>query len=266
MSIKSTLWERFKTSRTLDDCPIYDMHGHWGSFSGISMPASQFDIAKKLLLQSGVKRLVICHHHSLHSPDIGNAANIASVQQLPEILRAYMAINPNYPEVIEKDLAEYDSYPDVFVGFKMLSGYHRISVDDPRYQPVWEMANDRKLPVLLHTWKGCPYNGYEPVRKVLEKYPDAKTMLGHSLFDDWDIAAELGANFPNCYLELTAASQIRGAIETMMKTVTSEKIIYGTDFPWFNQPYCIGTILGADITDEDRRNILYRNAMRILGE
>jgi predicted TIM-barrel fold metal-dependent hydrolase len=52
----------------------------------------------------------------------------------------------------------------------------------------------------------------------------------------------------------------------MMKKVTSEKIIYGTDFPWFSQPYCIGTVLGADITDEDRRNILYRNAMRILGE
>jgi predicted TIM-barrel fold metal-dependent hydrolase len=90
--------------------------------------------------------------------------------------------------------------------------------------------------------------------------------LGHSIFDDWDHAAELAADFPNCYLELTAASLVRGAIEQMMKRVSSEKIIYGTDFPWFSEPYCTGTILGADITDDDRRNILYRNAMKILGE
>ena len=266
MSTTTTLWEQFVANRTVQDCPIYDMHGHWGSTPGICLPAAQFDTAKTLLSQSGITRLVICHHHSLFSPDSGNVTNVEAVRALPHVLRAYMGINPNYPEVIAQDLAEYDSYPDVYVGFKMLADYHRIAVDEVPYRPVWEMANTRGLPVLLHTWGQSPYDGYEPVKHVLQRYPHAQVLLGHSLFGEWDRAAELAAHFANCYVELTAASLERGSLERMLQGVGSEKVVFGTDFPWFNEPYCIGTILGADITDEDRRNIFYRNAQRILGE
>lgn len=266
MTTGPSLWEGFQANRIVADCPIYDMHGHWGSTPGIALPAARFDTAKSLLLQSGIARLIICHHHSLFSPDAGNATNVAAVRGLPEVLRAYMGINPNYPEIITRDLAEFDQYPDVYVGFKMLADYHRISIADSPYRPVWEMANDRRLPVLLHTWGSSPYDGYEPVKRVLQRYPNARVLLGHSIFGEWDRAAQLAASFANCYVELTAASLVRGALERMIEGVGSEKIVFGTDFPWFNEPYCIGTILGADITDEDRRNIFYRNARRILGE
>jgi len=266
MKTTPSLWEQFQAQRALMDCPIYDMHGHWGSVAGIGLPAAQFATAQRLLAQSGVKRLVICHHHSLFAPDVGNAANVEAVRSLPGVLRAYMGINPNYPEVIERDLADYDAYPEVYVGFKLLADYHRVGVDDPRNTPVWEMADARGLPVLLHTWANSPYNGHEPVKRVLECYPNARVLLGHSLFDQWDQAAELAFTHPNCYLELTAASIERGAMEQMLQRVGADKLIFGTDFPWFSYPYCIGAILGADMTDEDRRNILYRNARRLLGE
>ncbi len=44
----------------------------------------------------------------------------------------------------------------------------------------------------------------------------------------------------------------------------STRIVFGADAPWFNHHYYIGSLLGADITDEDRRNICYRNAERLL--
>ncbi|NLO74620.1 MAG: amidohydrolase family protein [candidate division WS1 bacterium] len=266
MGSPTTLWEQFCSQPIVEDCPLYDMHGHWGSTTGICLPAAQFETARRLLERSGVKRLVICHHHALFSPEAGNATNVAAVRQLPEILRAYLAINPNYPELMAQDLADYDRYPEVYVGLKMLADYHRIAVDAPDAAPAWEMANARGLLVLLHTWGGSRYDGYEQVKSVLERYPNAKVLLGHSLFGEWEHAAELAADYPNCYLELTAASLERGGMETMLRGVGSEKLVFGTDFPWFGYPYCVGTILGANMTDENRRNILYRNAQRLLGE
>lgn len=266
MSSTGTLWEQFQASQTVADCPIYDMHGHWGSTPGICLPAAQFATARDLLARSGIERLVICHHHSLFSPDAGNVTNIDAVRALPGVLRAYMGVNPNYPDVIAQDLASYDDCPDVFVGFKMLADYHRVGVDESPYRPVWELANARRLPVLLHTWGGSQYDGYDPVKRVLQRYPNAQVLLGHSIFGDWKRAAQLAAHFTGCYVELTAASLIRGALEEMLATVGSEKVVFGTDFPWFSEAYCLGTVLGADITDDDRRNILYRNARKILGE
>ena len=43
-------------------------------------------------------------------------------------------------------------------------------------------------------------------------------------------------------------------------------MLFGTDLPWFSPLHGIGCVLSAEITDEDRRNILYRNAEKLLAE
>jgi len=50
----------------------------------------------------------------------------------------------------------------------------------------------------------------------------------------------------------------------MVEGAGSEKMLYGTDLPWFDPHYVIGCILFARIDDEDRHNILHRNAERLL--
>jgi len=57
----------------------------------------------------------------------------------------------------------------------------------------------------------------------------------------------------------------RGVIEKFVDRAGSEKIIFGTDTPWFNHHNYIGALLGAEISDDDRRNILYRNAEKLLA-
>lgn len=260
------LWERFKANRILPDCPIYDMHGHWGSTLGIALPAADEAVAHTLLRQMGVARLVFCHHHTLYTPDIGNDASIAAVRKMPDVLRAYMGINPNYPEEIEKDLARFDDYPDVFVGFKFLAGYHRIALEDERNRPAWEFANARKLPVLMHTWGGSVVDGPNNVRKIAERYPDIPLLCGHSFYGDWDQAIELAKTFPNLHLELTAVLIERGHFEILYDALGPQKLVFGTDFPWFSHSHSLGVLLGSGINEEDCRTILYRNARRILGE
>ncbi len=262
----NNLRQRFFVEGRLDDCPIYDLHGHWGPHNAIHMPAGDPQRARELLLQANVKLLVCCHHSTLFTPDIGNQANIEAVRMMPDLLRAYMGINPNYPDVVAADLATYDDYPDVFVGFKLLGDYHKISVADDRNRPVWEFADAKRLPLLLHTWGGSPYDGYEAVRSVAERYPNTTIICGHSIHGDWHKAVELARNFPNIYLELTAVPDERGPVELLLEVVGSRRIIFGTDFPWFSHYYYIGALLGSGAGDEALRDILYRNARRILGE
>jgi len=59
---------------------------------------------------------------------------------------------------------------------------------------------------------------------------------------------------------------VRGVIEAFVEAVGSERILFGTDLPWFDPHYGIGCILMSRITDDDRRNILHRNAERLYGE
>ncbi|MHB1001477.1 MAG: amidohydrolase family protein [Armatimonadota bacterium] len=258
------LAEAFMRDGKVPDCPIYDMHGHWGPFAGIYLPAASLDTAYELMERSGVALLVFCHHSTLFCPDIGNSANIEAVRDRPDILRAYCGLNPNYPEAIRRDVESFERYPDVFVGFKMLSDYHGKPIDDDAYRPAWEYANSRHLPILQHTWNGSAFSNAQKLEWAADKYPDVNILMGHSLHDDWETAGKLARDYPNLYAELTAVLDSRGGFETLIETAGSGKLIFGTDFPWFSYPYYIGSLIGTGAGEQEMRDILYRNARKIL--
>jgi predicted TIM-barrel fold metal-dependent hydrolase len=103
--------------------------------------------------------------------------------------------------------------------------------------------------------------------EVAQKYPNAKFFLGHSLYGNWEYAERLVKETNNnVWLELTAIPGERKNIEMLVEKVGSERILFGTDLPWFDEFQGIGGVLSADISDDDKRNILCRNAETILGK
>jgi len=261
---KSNLIKEFFEKGKSGDCPVYDLHGHMGPFYGAYMPYPEPEEMVKMMDRAGVRMLVFCHHATLMTT-AGNKPNIEAVRKFPDRLRAYCAVNPNFPEMLSEDLESFDEHRDVYVGFKFLADYHCVPVNDVRYEPAWKFADDRNLLMLLHTWGGSSFDDAEIVRKAVEKYKNVKVLLGHSCHGDWDGAIKLVKDFPNVYLELTAVLDDRGILEKFVEEAGSERIIFGTDFPWFSHHYYIGCVLSADITDEDRHNILHRNAEKLLS-
>ena len=87
-------------------CPIYDMHGHMGTFHSIYFPRAEAADMIRTMDECGVRMLVFSHHHALFAPDVGNVPAVEAVRRYPDRLRAYCALNANYPEQLEVALAE----------------------------------------------------------------------------------------------------------------------------------------------------------------
>ncbi len=264
MSAALSLRDDFFLHGRLEHCPVIDLHGHMGPLQGARLPRCTPEAMISAMDRAGVLMTVFCHHDTLMTPDIGNQPNIDAVRRFPGRFRAYCGVNPNYPGTVEQDVGAFDRHRDVFVGFKFLADYHHIPITDPRYEPAWRKADADGLLVLLHTWGGSRYDGPDLVRSCAELYPNARILMGHSCHGQWGRAAELAREFPNVYCELTAVLDDRGAVEILVRGASSGKVVFGTDTPWFNHHNYIGALLGADITDDDRRNILYGNAQRLL--
>ena len=255
-------WEQGKSL----SCPIYDMHGHMGDYHSIYFPRADAADMVRTMDEAGVRLLVFSHHAALNSPDLANRPSIEAVRRFPDRLRAYCMVNPNYPEQVERDLSTFDDlFPDVYVGFKFLSDYHQVALTDDRYRPAWEYADKHALPVLAHTWGESRYDGEKVVRQVAERYPNAKFLLGHSCHGAWDAAVQLANDFPNVFLEMTALFDDRGVIEKLVREAGSDRMLFGTDLPWFDPHQAIGVLINADISDDDRHNICHRNAERLLA-
>ena len=262
---ESALAGRFWENRILPDCPIFDFHGHMHEFVGGFMPACSPESMDFSLHYAGIKSFLFCSHQSLCSAEIGETANINGVHQLTQdgMFRAYLAVR-SYDLDFERDKAIYEANPDVYAGLKFWPDYFNVPLEAECHQPYWQYADERKLLCLTHTWGGSRFDGADSIRAIAERYRNITLICGHSVHGDWDSAIRLANEFSNVYLELTAVLDDRGILERFVAEAGSEKILFGTDLPWFSTFHGIGCILDADITDDDRRNILYRNGKRLL--
>ena len=265
MIADTPLAKEFYQKGRVESCPVIDIHGHMGPFYGIWMPNPSADEMVRDMDRAGVRLLCFAHHDALLCPDVGNAATVDAVRRHPDRLRGYVLINPNYPDEIASDLNAYDAHADVFVGLKLLASYHQKAWDHPAYVPAWEFADARGLMVLSHTWGGDRYCGEQMVEKIAGQYPNLKLLLAHCLHGRWDAAVQMARTFPNVYLDLCAVLDDRGVVETFVDAGLVDRILFGTDLPWFAPHQGIGALLSADITDEDRHKILHRNAEKLLA-
>jgi len=169
---------------------------------------------------------------------------------------------------------------------KFLPDYHAYPADGLHYAPALEYPNAHGLCVLVHTWGGSAFNSPQQVEIVARRYSNARLLLGHSGFGDWEFSAALARDVPNVYLDLTAvyashdfsvlpagsgtpsvlgsAVHVNGVIEYFVGIAGSRKVLLGTDLPWYSPDYAAGAVLYARIGEEDKHNILHRNAEKLL--
>ena len=249
-----------------EGCPIIDLHGHLGPFHGIYMPEAPLDKMIAGMDRCGVESIILSPHAALHGDTReGNREMLAAVRAHPGRVYGYCTVNPNFADAVVPELDTYLPEPNV-VGVKIHPATHECAVTHPRYQPMWERANADRLMVLSHTWGGDANCGCAPMRAVAERYPDVRLLLGHSCYGDWDGAIALATDFPNVYLELTAAYHAYGLLERMCAEAGANKVVFGTDYPRFDPMVAVGAVVFAYINETEMRQILHTNAHALLDE
>ncbi len=216
--------------------------------------------------RAGVRTIVFSHHAALSSPDVMNRLSVEAVRAHPDRFRAYCAFHPRYPGAAQAELDGYDRFSDVYVGLKLHGDMHGVAYTDSRYAPAWQFADRRELPVLVHSWGTSPNNGTAVMRSIASTYPRVKLILGHSLHDLWADAVAMAREFPRVYLDLCAVLDERtGVLERFVGEAGAERVLFGTDVPWFDFHYYIAGVLAADIAETDMRKILSLNSRALFG-
>ncbi len=263
---EGTLANRFWTTGNVG-FPVYDMHGHMGTSYAIYHSHCEAPEMTAHMDSAGVRRLVFSHSHVL----VGSKRNrdvVEICRRFPEHLRMYAGIVPRYPEFVKEDLAEFDKWAPYCIGLKFLPDYYQLPANDKAWEYALKWADERGVPCLFHTWGKTPYDGGEIMLELVHKYQNIKFFMGHSIYREFDYARRVvkeSAN-NNVWLELTAIPGDRAHLEELVKLVGSDRLLFGTDMPWFDYFQAIGGVLSAKITDEDVKNILCDNVERLFGK
>lgn len=156
-------------------------------------------------------------------------------------------------------------------GIKFQPTAQRFYPDDRKLFKIYEKAEELRLPLLFHAGeeRGPVEELYTHPRRfiqVLESFPGLTVILAHmGGFRMWEHVGSL-SNFENAYFDTSAASdelKLNELID-LISLFGADRVLFGSDFPWFDYEKSVKAITTLDIPDEDKEKIMYSNSAKIL--
>ena len=114
-------------------------------------------------------------------------------------------------------------------GIKLHPRAQAFSIDDERLIPVFEIAAEHRIPILIHAGRGMPPIG-EALATAAERHPDATLILAHAAIVDQDRIASLVAGRPNVVFDASAWSPID--LHGLLTRVPPEQLVWASDLPY----------------------------------
>jgi hypothetical protein len=255
----NTLLERVRTGRPIHDTPVIDMHGHLGRYN-FGIPELRVRSLVEEMDRMGVASILVSHMQAMgDETDRGNQEVLQAMRAYPGRIRGYVVVWPKGQPAVRQEVE--DRFEDGFTGVKLHSG-SGFFYGDAAYEPALEICNERRRPLLLHTW--AEEETFEFVRDAATRYPDIAILLAHAAVQREDEYVALARDHEHVYLDPTMSSTPRGLWERLTDKLGPEKLVWGSDAWFFSATPQLGKLAGAEISEEAKRTILGGTATKIL--
>ncbi len=253
-----TLLETARQGKPLD-VKVIDAHCHMGVYHAFYIPDPSAEGMLRVMDRVGIDQACITPHLASCGSDYraGNSEVIETLKKYPDRFLGYCTINPNYPREIREELKRCFAVRG-FMGIKLHPFCHGVNIEYKGYEPVYEFAHEHKLPILFHT------TGESDIRFIehlAETYTDANYIMGHAGFGvrAQEYAMEAVNRHTNIFVDIAISFTYECNVEWMVESVGSEKVLYGSDMPFFDPRPAVGRVALADLSDEAKQNIFYHN-------
>lgn len=130
-------------------------------------------------------------------------------------------------------------------------------------QEILDLAGEYEMVLNFHTI----LDQQEEMNKMIENNKRITFVIAHpGQRADYEKQLDRLKRFDNTYLDLSGTGIFRyGTLYKGVKEVGSQRFIFGTDYPISNPGMYVQALLYEHITDEQRADMYYNNAKRIMG-
>jgi len=202
---------------------------------------------------------------AMHEPDGYPAANDAVLEACAASdgrLIAFCRLDP-----AQRPLEEARRCLDAGArGIKLHPRAECFALSDPGAEPIFALAHERRLPVLIHAGRGIPTLGRDAVT-LAGRYRDARIVLAHGAICDLNWLWREIPRHPNLFIDTSWWNPTD--LAALLALVPPGHLLYGTDLPYFT-PYMVATMVvryayQLGLSDEQVAGILGGQAERVLA-
>jgi uncharacterized protein len=254
-------YDRALADELPDGAEIFDAHVHLGT--DIDGFRGHYEELERGMERYGISR---CFMFCLDEPDRHPSFRAANDRTLAYAERSGGKMIPFVRlDLAEQPIEEATRCLDRRArGIKLHPRAQRFLLNDERLAPVFELAAERRVPILIHGGRGLPPIASE-LAHLVDRYPAAQLIIAHGGIADLPALAERFAGKAGVFFDTSVWSPID--LLSVFHVFSPEQVVYASDYPYGQQPssllIALRTAKSAGLDDEDLRNVLARSAKRI---
>lgn len=148
-------------------------------------------------------------------------------------------------------------------------GTAALSCNHRNFDPLVEHLQKLQGVIMQHTWfktggKQSPGESTPAeLAELAERHPEQRFVCAHA-GGEWQQGIRAVQSSPNVSVETSGFDATAGFVEMAVNKLGAERVIFGSHLPSRSLGTELGKILGADISEQDRKLILGENFRRLL--
>ena len=244
-----------------DGADVFDAHVHIGrDIDGFVAPLE--DLLRFLSEWSPRGAFAFC----LDEPDRHPAFSAANDRTLAAAERSDGLLVPFVRlDLSEDPVAEAERCLDRGArGIKLHPRAQKFRLNDERLEPIFRIAAERRVPILIHGGRGLPPIAAE-LGRLTERHPEAQLIIAHLGIADLASLSEIFAGRAGVFFDTSVWSPVD--LLDAFSRIPPEQLVYASDFPYGQQPNSLANTLRAaqtsGFTEQRLRDLLGRTALRI---
>ena len=209
---------------------IFDAHTHLGS--DIDGMTGQFEELLSMMDRYGTARaFVFC----LDEPDREPGFQAPNDRTLQHARRADGRLVPFVRLDLTHDpIGEATRCLDAGArGIKLHPRAQQFMLTDERLAPIFAVASERNVPILIHGGRGLPPIAHD-LAKLVEDYPKVQLIIAHAGIADLAGLAGLLAGKEGVFYDTSVWSPLD--LLDLFRLVPPEQTLYASDYPYGQQP------------------------------
>ncbi|MDX6477333.1 MAG: uncharacterized protein QOH95_2844 [Gaiellaceae bacterium] len=237
---------------------IFDAHLHLGH--DIDGMTGDYEQLETLMAKYGISRaFMFCLDEPDRHPSFtaANDRTLAFAERSAGRLIPFVRLDLN-----ESPIEEARRCLDVGArGIKLHPRAQKFTATDERLAPVFEIAAERRVPILIHGGRGLPPIA-AGLRTLVERYPEASLIIAHAGIADLYALATCMAGRKGVFFDTSTWSPID--LLDFYRRIPPEQVVYASDYPYGQQPssllIALKTALLAGYSEDQLRGMLAGNA------
>jgi len=236
------------------DADIFDVHLHLGH--DLDGMVGDYDQLEELMARYGISRaFMFCLDEPDRHPSFSaaNDRTLAFAERSNGRLIPFLRLDLN-----ESPLAEAKRCLEAGArGIKLHPRAQGFTAADERLRPVFELASQHRVPILIHGGRGLPPIA-AGLRKLVDDYPGATLIIAHAGIADLAELAHSMAGRKGVLFDTSTWSPVD--LLDFYRQIPPEQVVYASDYPYGQQPssllIALRTAQVAGYSDDQLRGML----------